>query len=448
MIRLYAMARIVTVQGIVDWRLCLGCGACAAICPDWKIELFDVEDEGIRPRVSDEACAGCRQCLDVCPAHENDHRPLLQAPNLIREVASAYGPALELWEGHASDGDIRHRGSSGGLLTALSLYALERGGMHGVLHIGADPSDPVRNTTRLSTTRDQLLAATGSRYAPASACDRLDLIATAPAPCVFIGQPAEATALRKVQQLRPELRKKVGLVMSFFCAGSPATRGTRALLAAQGVAPANLAEVRYRGLGWPGHFAVRRKGESQPAALMSYAASWGFLQAYRPLSVHLTPDGSGEDADLSLGDPWYRPVPDGAEGLSLIVVRTEQGREVLRAAREAGYVTIWPLSVEHALASQVNLTRKRGAVAGRVFTMRLLNLPAPRLRGFSLWRNWWALGLSDKLKSTLGTLARTFQRGLYRPRARIAPDTETDKRKLQVSGRLSNGLTGRPGHHR
>jgi len=409
------MARISTVQGIVDWRLCLGCGACAPICPEGKIELVDVEADGIRPKVRDEACGGCRRCLDVCPAHENDHRHLLRAPGLIPEVASAYGPALELWEGHATDAEIRYKGSSGGLLTALGLYALERCGMHGVLHIAADPRDPVRNATTLSRTRADLVSATGSRYAPASACDRLDLIASAPSPCVFIGQPAEATALRKALRGWPELRDKVGIVLSFFCAGSPSTRGTRELLQAEGVPCEEVAEVRYRGLGWPGHFAVRRKGEAEVVPLRTYANSWGFLQAYRPLAVHLTPDGSGEDADLSLGDPWYRPVPAGAEGLSLIVVRTELGRSFLRDARDAGYVTAWPLSVEDALASQVNLTRKRGAVAGRVFAMRLLGLPAPRLRGFSLWRNWWALDFADKVKSTLGTVVRIVQRGQFRP---------------------------------
>lgn len=416
--RSHAMARIVTVQGIVDWRLCLGCGACASVCPEKKIELVDIEAEGIRPLVRDENCGGCRHCLEVCPAYDNDHRELLEAPGLIHQVASAYGPALELWEGHATDPEIRHRGSSGGLLTALSLYALERCGMHGVLHIGGDPTDPVRSVTRLSTSREQLLAATGSRYAPASACDRLDLISTAPSPCVFVGQPAEATALRKAQRLHPALQEKVGLILSFFCAGSPSTLGTRALLDAEGVKADELAEVRYRGLGWPGNFAVRRKGEKEPVALRSYADSWGFLQAYRPLSVHLTPDGSGEDADISLGDPWYRAVPEGAEGLSLVVVRTERGRELLHGAREAGYVAVWPLSPENALASQVNLTRKRGAVGGRVFARRCLGLPVTRLRGFSLWRNWLALDLAEKVKSTLGTMVRVFQRGHFRPRPR------------------------------
>jgi coenzyme F420 hydrogenase subunit beta len=116
------MARkIRTVKGIVDWHLCLGCGACAFICPERKIELVDVLEEGIRPLVANEICGTCSVCLQVCPAWENDHRPLRRRPGLISELTTGFGPVLEMWEGCATDPEIRHAGSSGGALTALAL---------------------------------------------------------------------------------------------------------------------------------------------------------------------------------------------------------------------------------------------------------------------------------------------------------------------------------------
>ncbi|HXG48012.1 MAG TPA: Coenzyme F420 hydrogenase/dehydrogenase, beta subunit C-terminal domain [Methylomirabilota bacterium] len=426
--------RFKTVKGIVDWRLCLGCGACAYICPEGKITLVDVVSEGIRPLVANEQCGSCTDCLTVCPAHVNDHRPLLRQPGLIPEIKPAYGPALELWEGYAADPEIRRLGSSGGLLTALSLYCLEREGMHGVVHIAGNPRDPIRNCTRLSRTRAELLAATGSRYAPASACDSLGMIETAPTPCVFIGQPSEVTALRKAEALRPALRRNVGLTLSFFCAGSPATRGTEELLRAEGIPLHEVAELRYRGRGWPGWFAVRRKGETEFTPLKTYEESWGFLQRFRPFAVHLTPDSSGEDADISCGDPWYRPVRKDEAGFSLVVTRTERGRELLRRAREAGYVHLEPMEVSKALQSQVNLIRKRGAIWGRVLMFRLFGLPVTRLRGYSLFRNWLKLPLVEKGKSTLGTARRILQRGYRRPLV-IAAEDVVRRENATVSAR-------------
>jgi coenzyme F420 hydrogenase subunit beta len=403
-----------TVKGIVDSQLCLGCGACAYICPQEKIDLVEVVSEGHRPRLPNEDCAGCRDCLDVCPAFDNDHRHLLDRPGLILEVKSAYGPVLEVWEGHASDPEIRFMGSSGGLLTALSLFSIERERMHGVLHISADPQEPIRNRTSLSRTREALLAATGSRYSPASACDCLQLIENAPEPCLFVGQPSEITALRKAERLRPALHRNVALALSFFCAGSPAILGTRELLRAEGIDVDDVEEVRYRGIGWPGWFGVRRRGSPAFTPLRPYADSWGFLQRYRPMSVNLTPDGSGEEADISCGDPWYRPIGANEAGSSLILVRTEVGRQLLRKAREAGYVQIEPRDASVALQSQANLIRKRGAVWGRVLTLRLLGLPAPHLRGFSMFENWLRLSLLEKIQSTAGTARRVLRRRLLR----------------------------------
>lgn len=404
-----------TVQGVVDWRLCLGCGACAPACPAGKIALVDVLDEGIRPRVDDESCGACSRCLEVCPAHENDHSALLGQPGLIEALKPAFGPVLEVWEGHAGDPEIRRKGSSGGVITALSLFALEHEAMGGVLHVAGDPDDPVRNRTRLSRTRDELLEATGSRYSPAAVCDGLDRVEASPEPCVVVGQPSEVTALRKSARQRPALAARVGLAISFFCAGSPATRGTLELLRDQGVDPHHVAGLRYRGLGWPGSFGYWRRDDERFVALLSYAASWGFLQRFRPFAVNLTPDGSGEDADVSCGDPWYRPVAPGEPGSSLILVRTPRGREIVRRAREAGYLQIEPADPRKALVSQANLIRKRGAIWGRVLALRLFGLPAPRLRGFSLLHNWLRLPLLEQAQSTLGTMRRIVQRRLWRP---------------------------------
>jgi coenzyme F420 hydrogenase subunit beta len=408
------MARISHVGHVADWRLCLGCGACAYICKDGRVRLVDVVDKGIRPVVATDQCGSCSECLEVCPGLENDHRTLNAQPGVLPELAPAAGPVLELWEGHASDPEIRLAGSSGGLLTALSLFCLEQEGMHGVLHIGMDPEKPTRNRTRMSRSRLQLLAQTGSRYAPASACDSLALIADAPGPCVFVGQPTEVTALRKAQKLRPALNKKVGLALSFFCAGSPARQGTLDLLKSMNINPDDVKDLRYRGNGWPGMFAVTQKDSSKPVQQMTYAQSWGFVQAYRPFATHLCPDGTGEDADISCGDPWYREVKPGEAGSSLALVRTETGRQLLRRAMAAGYVTLTPAEPWKLIGSQKNLIAKRGAIGGRIATLRMLGLPAPKLQGFSLFQNWLGLSFEEKLRSTVGTVRRVFTRRYFR----------------------------------
>ena len=404
-----------TVEDIVQWRMCLGCGACAYVCPEKNISLSDVLDEGIRPHIQDrKKCTDCTDCLKVCPAWELDAAPGSAQKNGFTEIRKYFGGVLEVWEGHAADEQIRHRGASGGILTALACHCIELEKMSGVLHIGQDDQNPLANKTYLSKSRQELLSRTGSRYAPASACDRLDLIEKSENPCVFIGQPSEVAAYRKAQKMRPGLDQKTGLVLSFFCAGSPSTKGNQELIRKAGIDPHVVEEIRYRGRGWPGHYEIYGNERSAPLWSTTYQDSWAFLQAFRPYSVHLFPDTSGEHADISGGDPWYREKENGESGSSLIVVRTGRGRELLQRAMRAGTIVASPLGVSELLDSQKNLAVKRGAIWGRQLAFRMAGIPTTRYRGFELFASWRELPMGQKMSSILGTLRRIVKRKYYK----------------------------------
>ena len=407
------------VQDVVDWGLCIGCGACAYVCPE-NITLVNVVNEGIRPKLEQSHCEKCDDCLKVCPGINVSHYLDADRSNVIAGLMNSWGPILEIWEGHAADPEIRYSGSSGGLSSALALYCIEKGGMHGLLHIGPDDNIPLRNKTFFSTSRKEIVVGTGSRYAPASPCDGLAKIATAPGPSVFIGKPCDITAVRMAESLKTELARKIGVTIGFFCAGTPSMQGTLDLIKSLGFDPDTVEEIRYRGKGWPGKFSVKIKGEEQPREVMTYMDSWGFLQKYRPYRCHLCPDGTGELADLSCGDPWYRRIEEGEQGHSLVLVRTERGREILKGAIEAGYVILKQADSSMLEASQSNLLQKRRAVWGRLLAMKMFGIPVPKLQGFSLFGNWKRLSIEDMARSILGTARRIVQRGYYRPRERFS----------------------------
>lgn len=430
---------ILTIQDVAERHLCCGCGACAYMSPD-EIEMIDVADQGRRPRFKNGNPKDVRSkdAMRICPGIELEHTFNEDAPGLIREMVPTWGPILEVWEGYAADPELRYAGSSGGVSSALGLYGIERGGMHGVLHIASRPDVPYLNHTVLSTTRNELLLRTGSRYAPASPCDGLRMIEDAPRPCVFIGKPCDVAAVQQARKIRPALHEKLGVTIAFFCAGTPSTQGTLEMLKHMGIDdPSALVSLRYRGNGWPGKaIAIVRTRAGEETRELTYEQSWGeVLTNYKQWRCKICPDHSGEFADIAVGDPWYRPIGDGEPGRSLILARSELGLRLLRGAINDGYLAAQPADPLILPRSQPNLLKARGAVWGRLLGMRVLGLAAPRFKRFPLFAIWWSmLDVTDKARSFFGTIRRVISSRIWSPAQKI-PHTDRQTSTLRVTAR-------------
>jgi coenzyme F420 hydrogenase subunit beta len=409
------MRRLETLDKVVDRHLCMGCGVCAAASPK-HVTMVDTAMHGRRPAISADATPALqRQLAEICPGREIRFAP---ARNYDE---AAWGPVLEVWEGHATDPELRYRGSSGGVVSALALYGLESGDAEGVVQVAARRDQPLLNETVISRTRADVLSASASRYSPASPCEKLADVRADGRPHIFVGKPCDVAGANALMRKDERLRESVGLTISIFCAGTPSTAATRELIQSLGVdATARIDEVRYRGKGWPGRMSVEYRTPDDPApksASTSYAQGWGeILQKHTQWRCRMCADHLGEHADLSVGDPWYRPIGEDEKGESLIVVRTERGRRALRAAVAAGYLAVERRSLQTLADSQPNLERTKGAVFGRCLTARAVGAAAPKYRGGALHRVWLrALTPTAKIQSLAGTLKRIFRKRILRP---------------------------------
>jgi coenzyme F420 hydrogenase subunit beta len=424
------MNKPTSIDAVVRTHMCTGCGACAGLAPN----LFRMEDNpqtGRRPvRLEGMAdAAGERMALAVCPGAGAGPKPAVApgkrtpagAPN-----SEEWGSVLEIWEGHATDPQIRWRGSSGGAVTALAAYALESGAAGGVVHVRQSTTNALLNESTISRNEQELLAAAGSRYAPASPCDQLGNIAASSSPLVFIGKPCDVQAASAAAAREPLIARNIALTISIFCAGAPSSNATRALLKSLGVpADAKVTGIRYRGEGWPGEMAatyLTASGEQHSTRSISYEEGWGdILQKHRQWRCQLCADHIGEFADISVGDPWDKPR-DGSDlrGSSLIVVRSERGRAFLRNAIAAGFIAASPRPLTSQAEAQPNLARTRHILFGRLIGLRILGLTAPSYSGWKLEALWFRhTTFHDKLVSVLGTIRRAFRRKLWQSEAQI-----------------------------
>src|SRR5689334_11257701 len=59
-----------TLEDVVGWGLCTGCGACSYNCRAGVVELVNIPEVGIRPQF--ESCSSCTSCLSICPGYNLD----------------------------------------------------------------------------------------------------------------------------------------------------------------------------------------------------------------------------------------------------------------------------------------------------------------------------------------------------------------------------------------
>lgn len=394
---------------IAKGDLCAGCGACAGVFPD-KLTMEMSPPGFLRPKeIAPLSAAEEDSFARFCPALGQT----VQAQR--RSDHTLWGPYLEMWTGWSTDPEIRFAGASGGALSGLLLHLLESGEVEAIAQITAATDSPIANQTVISTDRAGVLAAAGSRYAPSAPLAKLTSLVASGQRHAFVGKPCDVVALRALAKERSEIAEAFPVMISFFCAGVPSETGGRAVLTALGTDPEAVEHFRYRGQGWPGRAtAILKDGRE---ASMSYHDSWGgILSKHVQHRCKICADGTGKAADIVCADAWESdaagyPVFDEAEGISLIVSRTDLGAKVLKNAVAAGRIETNPFDVNQLALIQPGQRERRRALLARLLALRLTGRPVPIYRGLHLWSTARQNSALRNLRNFLGMLRRVVRKG-------------------------------------
>ena len=387
---------------VTKGALCAGCGACAAVARD-----------AIKMEVSTKGFLRPRQVASV--SAEDDARIERVCPGLVQKVSiegrtdhPLWGPYVSMQTGFSTDAELRYKGSSGGALSGLLTWLLESGEVEAVLTNAADPDQVVGNIPILARNRDDIARAAGSRYSPSAPLAGLGLADGHPT--AFVGKPCDAAAFRAMEAEDPSLSERFPIVVSFFCAGVPSLEGGEAILNTLGVSPEKTASFRYRGHGWPGRATATAHDGSE--ASMTYNESWGQILSSRVQHrCKLCADGTGVAADIVCADAWETdergyPLFEEADGISLIVARTQKGADLLARAESAGAISIGPFDVGVLQSIQPGQTRRRQALSARLLGQRILGRPVPIYRGLGIAQAAKGGSLKWRLRNLIGMIRR------------------------------------------
>lgn len=373
---------------IIEGGLCHRCGTCIGICPT---AVLGLDEEEYPKVVSLSSCTDCDLCVRVCPGDEFDFNALKkQTFGVEGEIKETHGEFSESFIAYATDADIRERSTSGGVVSALLLDLLENKQIDGAVVITSDAAELWKGKPIMARSRQEILSAMKSKYAISPTNAVLAEVWKTPGRYALVGLPCQIHGFIKAANLDARIKERVVLTIGLFCHAAIEHEGLRTIWGSLGDKRDQAQAFVSRVGKHPGTPYLELKDGSM------YPVYFGEKKGYRPSSMEMinilyrlyTPsrcmtcfDASAEFADIAVGDPWMAPPDESVDfykGWSFALVRSERGRMVCQAAKEAGKLVIKPVTRKEALAcNSLMATEKRWRAFRVMETQKRQGKPIP-----------------------------------------------------------------------
>lgn len=342
------------IQGVVAKGLCTSCGTCVALCPHEAIAMVETPGGLLFAQIDPENCVECGLCLRGCGgAH--------LVPGLLPKGVDPFkGEVLAAYCGYATDSEIRKRGQSGGVVTALLAFMLESGRVDKAL-VNRMPEDgTLRPEPYWACNKEDLLTSQGSKYCPVALNRSIKHeVGQGGKKLAVVGLPCHLHSIRNVQQFNLHWKSEIKTTIGLFCDRTLAY-GTIDYLVNKGhYQKKNVLTFRFRDKehnGWPGVVLIRDKNGKEIRVASHERQS--VKDYFTPPRCRLCFDKMNVLCDIALGDAWG--IEEGSEGYSVLLARTTEGLSLIDDAVKAGCLKLEAISSEDVFAGQyVEVRRKQ-----------------------------------------------------------------------------------------
>ncbi len=366
-----------TVQIVVDKNLCIGCGTCYSACPLEAITLM--KNEIFKPSIDWGKCNDCGLCERSCPGYHVDYKSPASKKKREGKYSPLVGRYTNVYLGHAKDRYVRHMGSSGGVITAVLMYALENRIIDGALVVRTNGLNPIVTVAKSSA---ELKQAMGSKYIPVPLNTGLREIVSTDGHFAFVGLPCHLLGLSRIALIYPLLARKITLKLGLFCGRGFDYHNINYVLRDLGINPTRVRKIQFRGYGWPGKIFIDYISERASKQIYISYRKFGEYAGgglFMPKRCVFCPDLTAELADVSFGDAWLQEIKESdTEGTSILIARNAWGNKIISEASQTGFISISKSSAADVVRSQsLGLYSHKITFATRLRVARILRVEAP-----------------------------------------------------------------------
>lgn len=378
--------KTLVIKNVVEHDLCIGCGLCAALCPQDVLSIQWNRYGEYTPVEITPCTTECGLCLKVCPFADHEENEDTIGKELYGNVPGIQhrtetGYYLATYVGYSE----RHRqtSASGGMATWLLEALLTQKIVDHVICV-APTGDPEKLFAfRVFDDPEDVRTGAGSAYYPVEMSEVIRHVLDVPGRYAITGLPCFLKAIRLAQRRNRKLRERIVVTVGLTCGQLKSTHFTDYVAALAGV-QGEVTAVRYRG-----------KSRDQPASNYHYTFTttdggeqkifWndGISEAwtnrwFTPNACNYCDDVFAECADVTCMDAWLPEFSKDSRGTSLVLVRSALVREVIERGQG---ICLDPIPVEQVVRSQVGVVMiKRQQLAYRLYLDLKSGSKAPKKR--------------------------------------------------------------------
>nr|WP_319374725.1 Coenzyme F420 hydrogenase/dehydrogenase, beta subunit C-terminal domain [uncultured Methanobacterium sp.] len=365
---------------VIDSGLCCNCGTCEGICPNNAVELqIDHLKKEYVPVVDEIKCNNCNKCYNVCPGHSVNYNELNEFFFNKKPEDILMGNYLNCYVGYVNNENIRFNSSSGGLVTGILVYALDKGIIDGALVTRMSKENPLEPEPFIARTPEEIIEASKSKYCPVPVNKVIkEILHSKDDKLAVVGLPCHIHGIRNAEMMNKTLREKIVLHLGIFCSHTDTFWQTDSLLSKWGIGPKEVQEINYRGDGWPGNMTITLKNGKRKSIPYSEAISQHNLWVNALFRCLFCPDLTAEMSDMSFGDPWIPEIIEAEnKGQSIVVSRTENSENILTEVVVEGYIQLDDLSAGLVKKSGHMMESKKKDVKTRFLIRRMFRKEIP-----------------------------------------------------------------------
>lgn len=365
----------ILINNVIKNNLCCGCGTCVGICPTSALAF---KDNKYYPVWSDKnKCNSCGFCFKSCPGkglNINEITKKMQESNQKYNVN--IGNYQSFNAGYSKNKRIRLESASGGITTALLLYALDNRIIDKVVIVKNDPNEIAKPVYKITNSKEDIIESLQSKYIQVPLNDCIKEILKTDEKYGIVGLPCHIEGINLAQNLNKKLSEQIIFKLGLFCGYSYSYDCLDTLIKRMKIEKNDISDF----LGWrygdnyPGFFSFRLKNGQK--SCLSFVNEHNIDVAnFALFRCFLCIDGLCQLSDISLGDTTFSD-----DNSTFIISRTNMGEQLLKSAKKNGYIDYYKINDFEALNSGIvpfMLLEKRHKVLSVIKHLQEKDIPVP-----------------------------------------------------------------------